>query len=321
MGSASLPPSNSTVLGQAVQAAYLAFQGQSWSPPAGWQNVASVTGWDAVVWKLGKEELFGLLFQSMSDTAQFLVAFRGTNSDVDLYRDPLYFTEAFTAYGGSSPPSPAVARGWFGVYSGLGGSMTASMQGQLFALVDKYSIGNLYITGHSLGGALAQLFALDVAVSAPSIQASTVTWAAPKVGLADWAGDYATYVADSVSIANQYDVVPTLPPSWVAPNYEPVGQPFAVAFVRDGIGFNPVNDVLIRHEMNNYLTVVDMILAQGSAPWVGTFADGVFSGVTDKSEAPSGAGAAAVAAVLEMRSQQNLVRAAQPPLPNQSRAR
>jgi triacylglycerol lipase len=301
MTTAALPPANAPLLGQAVQAAYLAFQGSSYPPIPGWTCVASVTGWDEIVWKLGKEELFALLFQS-ADKTQYLLAIRGTNSDTDLFDDAWFETVPFVAHGGTNPPAPVVAAGFYGVYADIG-SMAASMQSQLFALVAQHGITELFITGHSLGAAIAQLFAFDMAISAPTVQITTLTFAAPKVGLEDWAGDYAASVS-SVSIANQYDVVPSIPD---LPNYQTVGTLYAVAFERSTTGWNPADDILIRHEMDNYQTVVTNILSTSTAPWLGTFADGVFP-VTDESFAPSDAGAAVVAEVLAARRQK--VRAA-----------
>lgn len=292
MTTAPLPPVDAPLLGQAVQAAYLAFQGNTPPPITGWTCVASATGWDEIVWKFGKEELFALLYQS-ADKTQYLLAIRGTNSDTDLFDDAFFETVPFVAHGGNNPPAPSVAAGFYGVYSNVG-SMAASMQSQLFALVAQYGIIDLYITGHSLGAAIAQLFALDMAVSAPTVRITTITFAAPKVGLEDWAGDYAAAVT-SVSIANQYDVVPSIPD---LPNYQTVGTLYALAFERATVGWNPADDVLIRHEMDNYQTVVTNLVSTGTAPWLDQFPDGVFAGVIDQSFAPSDAGAAVVAEVL-----------------------
>jgi hypothetical protein len=291
-------PTNAEPLGQAVLAAYKAFGGSTYTPPSGWTYVTSLTGWDDIFWDLGRVELFALVFTNGS--GQYLVAIRGTDSDTDFYEDLWADTVAFAAHGGSGLPSPAVAAGFNSIYTGTGGGMPASMQGQVWSLIQQDGITNLVVTGHSLGGALAQLMGFDVAVSAPSITLQVLTFAAPMVGLQDWGRDYATAFSggNSVSVVNQYDLVPHYPPLG---DYVPVGVPFDIAFERSSTGWDPVEDVIIRHEMDNYFTVVRNIIQANSAPWVGTFEDGVYAGVTDESYAPSGVGAAVVKAELAKR--------------------
>jgi hypothetical protein len=79
---------------------------------------------------------------------------------------------------------------------------------------------HVMVTGHSLGGALATLFAADLAArirsGSSSVRArvahiSMVNFGSPRVGNAAFCDAYASLVRDSVRVVNGSDAVPTLP--------------------------------------------------------------------------------------------------------------
>lgn len=77
----------------------------------------------------------------------------------------------------------------------------------------------IYVTGHSLGGALATLCAFELAcllknkyTSAPSIHCHT--FGSPRVGNAQFAEHFANWVDDSWRVANKEDPVPLVPMSF-----------------------------------------------------------------------------------------------------------
>ena len=58
-----------------------------------------------------------------------------------------------------------------------------SMQAESRDHAEEDPIGELWATGHSLGGALAELFTLDLALCRPGIRASTITFGCPSDAL------------------------------------------------------------------------------------------------------------------------------------------
>jgi len=74
----------------------------------------------------------------------------------------------------------------------------------------KRPVTSVTICGHSLGGALATLLALDVAVNSPFFP-TAFTYASPRTGDPQFVRTYNHLVPNTVRIANRLDVVPNLP--------------------------------------------------------------------------------------------------------------
>lgn len=282
-------PSVTLVLGEAVKNAYAAFDGGSSTPIAGWTLRGQITGWDGIFVFGGAEELFALIYQNASNAGQYVIAFRGTASKDDVFKDLEAPTTAFIAVDGSKPDVD-VHEGFFGIYHDIGGSMTASMQAQLFQWIDANAAGisQLYLTGHSLGSSLAELFTFDLALTQPAFSFATIDWAAPRVGTRKWVAAYDgnALTAQTIRIVNSHDVIPDLPPATILDEYGQVANEVLVAFENQSTVIDPLTLVLIRHSMDNYLTVLTHALT-GSAPlWPFDFVDAIDSRVQDRADLP-----------------------------------
>lgn len=77
----------------------------------------------------------------------------------------------------------------------------------------KDKIKNIYVTGHSLGGALSLLCAVDVQYNT-SVIPVVYTSGAPCVGNKAWAESYNRRVPATTRTYARCDVVPKLPPWW-----------------------------------------------------------------------------------------------------------
>lgn len=97
-----------------------------------------------------------------------------------------------------------------------------SVTNALARLPFKQPVTSLTICGHSLGGALVTLLALDVAANTKFNNPSVYSYASPRTGDPLFAGTYNQVVKNSFRIANRVDLVPKLP---FPPAYEHVLAP------------------------------------------------------------------------------------------------
>ncbi|HZC54273.1 MAG TPA: lipase family protein [Mycobacterium sp.] len=90
-------------------------------------------------------------------------------------------------------------------------------------------VTSVTICGHSLGGALATLLALDVATNTVFKAPAVYTYGSPRTGDSLFASTYDQVVTDSYRIANRLDIVPALPPP---ADYEHVLHPYELNPIR-----------------------------------------------------------------------------------------
>ena len=98
-------------------------------PVPGFGLLRRFTGWDGFLYSLGDEERYGLIYQSTTQPDTYMVAFRGTDSDMDAWEDVWFGTEEFKQYQGTGMPAGVnVSSGFYSVYSTKGGKMTQPMR-------------------------------------------------------------------------------------------------------------------------------------------------------------------------------------------------
>ncbi|GAB4815836.1 hypothetical protein N2152v2_002882 [Parachlorella kessleri] len=69
----------------------------------------------------------------------------------------------------------------------------------------------IYVTGHSLGGALAELAAFEIRKRWPQVSLAVYTLGAPRLGNKAWAAEYDQAVPETWAIVNDEDPVPRVP--------------------------------------------------------------------------------------------------------------
>jgi len=233
--------------------------------PVGFDFVECWTGIDAIFSHDKTVECYGVVFRSQVAPYIYIFAFRGTSSALDILDDLGVESRSFTPYETSIeiPSGIAVESGFYDVYSSCNKN-TPSMQNQLFHLIDKYETSNkpinqLYITGHSLGSALSELFTLDVALSRPSIMASNINYACPRVGNRDFVTFYEQQPAQQNSstqtlrVQNTYDKVPCVPLEDMG--YQHLPYAYIIAFYKDN--WIEKADLIACHSSLNYHAVLN----------------------------------------------------------------
>ncbi len=140
-----------------------------------------------------------------TDSSKIYIAFRGTESIIDFFTDILIVKVPF-------PPTrrwffkPKAHFGFVNSYNGI--------KNQLLDLVSTLLLDRpyeVYVTGHSLGGALATLAALDIRERfRPHV--CVYTFGSPKVGNRWFAMKFNRSVKNSFRVVHDDDLVVWLPP-------------------------------------------------------------------------------------------------------------
>lgn len=205
--------------GAFVQSAYLMFGNapKSYAPPvtpdvqfpAGYQLLFYLTAVDHLA-DDSEREFYGFVAQSVSQPTEYVIAIRGTDKIIEWLIDAEFLPEPF-------PPVPTAGKvedGFFSVYQTLAGLMPDGITPRdLRSFIESVAgSANLVITGHSLGGAVANLLALDVAVNSGAKNLKLYTLAAPRTGDDAFATCFAANVANNYRVFNEPDIVPKVPP-------------------------------------------------------------------------------------------------------------
>jgi triacylglycerol lipase len=150
----------------------------------------------------------------LAEGNDFLVAsFRGTTSKRDRKTDLSIYTEQVEVVG--HPKHVFVHKGFYEAYMNVEGPVREAL-----LKIEKKPI---YLTGHSLGGAVALV--ASAALGGHDILgervAATYTFGAPRVGGPDFAN---VVKAPHYRVVNSGDAIPLVPPNWIR-GYRHTGQP------------------------------------------------------------------------------------------------
>lgn len=147
---------------------------------------------------LSEKELFGFIAES---DRQIVIVFRGTHTKSDWISDAI---ASQTAYPYAND-GVLVHRGFLDIYR--------SARKQIMISLNKLSPQKtLYITGHSLGGSLAALCAVDIATNTKFKEPSVYTYASPRTGNPAFAKLFNRKTGPHYRIYNTNDIIPELPP-------------------------------------------------------------------------------------------------------------
>jgi hypothetical protein len=115
------------------------------------------------------------------------------------------------------------------------------------------------VCGHSLGGALATLLTVDVALNTPCKSPVAYTFASPRTGDHLFANGYNSLVPASYRIANRQDLVPQVPPILPLP-YEHVNTKYEL-----NPPFGRIKQTLIcMHDLTTYIWLMEQLAGSGA---------------------------------------------------------
>jgi triacylglycerol lipase len=108
-----------------------------------------------------------------------------------------------------------------------------------------------YVSGHSLGSALATVLAMDIAMAVPELrpQLQVYVYASPRVGDPQFARSYAKILPNSFRVTNLADPIPTMPPTKLRAEFVHVGEDWS--FV------SQAGDILPNHIVDTYRRAVN----------------------------------------------------------------
>jgi hypothetical protein len=200
----------------------------------------------------------GLILQSSA--GDVVVALRGTEGIFEWVHDSVFLAVPcpFLAAAGNTED------GFTSMYKSLSIGATAGSPSVVSALPSlpwKKPTTSLTICGHSLGGALATLLAVDVAANSATAALKrpvVYTYGSPRTGDFTFANTYSHLIQDTFRIANRMDLIPKLP---LPPLYEHVGDLFDLSAIKTEVsGKTSIKiDVACQHFLGSYLHLLSRL--------------------------------------------------------------
>jgi predicted lipase len=159
----------------------------------------------------GDDEVsIGLICQA-AQTGDVVIAIRGTEGTLEWIHDAEFLQVPCPFLVGAGHTEDGFTAMYESLRTGAAAS-SPSVVGALATLQYPRPVSSMTICGHSLGGALATLLALDVAANTAFTNPAVYTYGSPRTGDSLFANTFDQVVKNSYRVANRLDIVPTLPP-------------------------------------------------------------------------------------------------------------
>jgi hypothetical protein len=196
---------------------------------------------------LGKIVTFGFLAVSAAPANELVAIVRGTETIWDWMHDAAFLmvpSPIAGAHGFTEDGFTAVYRSLRAARDNGSPRAIETIRGYLA----NGTAATVTVSGHSLGGSLATLLSLDVAMTTTCKDPLVYTFASPRTGDHFFAGTYNAVVPNCYRVANRQDLVPQLPPYLPLP-YEHVNTFFELAPPPNAIN----SSIPCMHHLTTYL--------------------------------------------------------------------
>ena len=191
----------------------------------------------------------GIVAQNEADDADIFIAVRGTENIWEWIQDFKFLPRPFPNVSGSG----LTEDGFTDMY--LSFSLTPGPSTTFMKDIKALLLTNamVTVTGHSLGAALATLFAMDMAANS-NFPLSVYTLASPRVGDLSFHNLFDHIVPNAFRVANRLDIVPKTPP------------PLFYFHVGDETELVPNKmmkfDLLCEHHLTSYFNMLAALIGQ-----------------------------------------------------------
>uniref|UniRef100_A0AC34FCV1 Fungal lipase-like domain-containing protein n=1 Tax=Panagrolaimus sp. ES5 TaxID=591445 RepID=A0AC34FCV1_9BILA len=141
----------------------------------------------------------------IESTEHILISFRGTIQDEQLIQAAWDYTKLVPFLGGSVNKR---------FYDGFSKIWSGGMKDDINRLINTYPDFDIWITGHSVGGAMASIAAATIASTKiiPAYQMYLFTFGQPRTGNEDYAKNFNDLGMFAYRVVNNRDPIPHLPP-------------------------------------------------------------------------------------------------------------
>lgn len=153
-------------------------------------------------------------------------------------------------YSGASSSGALMHRGFVNAYF--------SVRDRIHEYIANHTISSVTTTGHSLGGALATLCAVDVQYNfSDKVTIDVYTYGAPKVGNDGFRDSFNRRVPNSYRFVHGMDIVPELPRWWQG--YRAVEKEFRIG---QRFSLNFLSQRFKDHAIDQYISVLKTLSSQ-----------------------------------------------------------
>jgi triacylglycerol lipase len=198
--------------------------------------------------RLGSETMFG--FVAQGPDGEYVVAIRCTETLMEAFHDVAFLPIPCPIKGARTT---LVAAGFSALYKSL---RVIDDKGEEFLpeylnriICSKYSVcpSKITLVGHSLGGPLVTLLALDLTLNTAIVEPKVYTFGSPRTGGPLFAHLYNKHIKESHRIVERWDPVQAVP---ILPLYWHVGQK---EVIRGKWSLNPLQ----HHHLKTYIDILE----------------------------------------------------------------